>query len=123
VRSFRLGQRLEPIGNFAKTFVSGALGHAGVHVRVFVCFARDRRLQIQRGRADRQSGGRVAHRLQVLQMTVCMACLTFGSGTEHSGHVIEALDVRLGREVQITSIRLRFACKCVLQILFRLTTL
>jgi hypothetical protein len=53
---------------------------------------------------------------------VGMACFTFGSGTEHRGHVIESFDIRFGSEVQITSIRLRFACECVLQILFRLTT-
>jgi hypothetical protein len=55
-------------------------------------------------------------------MAVGMARLTLGSGTEHRGHVIEAFDVRLGREVQITAIRLRFACECILEILFRLTT-
>jgi hypothetical protein len=55
-------------------------------------------------------------------MPVRMACFTFGSGTEYRGDVIESLDVRLGSEVQITPIRLRFACERVLQILFRLTT-
>jgi hypothetical protein len=55
-------------------------------------------------------------------MAMGVASFALGGGTKHSRHVIEAFDVRLGREVQIASIRLRFARKRILQILFRLAT-
>src|ERR1700688_2524268 len=122
VGSFGFGESLEPIGNFTEALVARALRHPRVHIRVFVRFAGNCRLEIQRSRADRQSRGRVADRLEVLQMPMGMAGFAFGSGTEHRGHVIESFDIRLGCEVQITPIRLRFACKCILQILFRLAT-
>src|SRR5574337_1940273 len=38
VRAFGLGQRLEPVGDFLETFVARGLGHAGIHVGVFVGF-------------------------------------------------------------------------------------
>jgi hypothetical protein len=50
-----------------------------------------------------------------------MARLAFGSRAKYRRHIVEAFDVRLGREVQIATIRLRFASESVLQIFFRLT--
>jgi hypothetical protein len=49
-----------------------------------------------------------------------MPGLAFGRGAEHRGDVIETLDVRFGRKVQIAPVGLRFARKSILEILFRL---
>ena len=46
-----------------------------------------------------------------------MSGLPFGGRTEDRRHVVVALDIRLLRKVQITAIGLRFARKCVLEIL------
>src|SRR5208337_3394626 len=59
VRPFRLGEGLEPIGDLVEAFLSGALRHARVHIRVLVGLAGDGRLAILCGGADRQTGGRI----------------------------------------------------------------
>ena len=70
--------------------------------------------------ADRQASRRIAHRFEVLEVAVRMTRLAFGRRTEHRGHVVVSLDVGLGCEIQVTTIRLRLASECVLQILFGL---
>ena len=50
-------------------------------------------------------------------MAVRMAGLAFGRRAEHRGDVVEAFDVGLRCEIQVTTIRLRFAGERVLQIL------
>src|SRR5579862_2103588 len=117
MRALGLRERLEPVGNLAEALLARLLGHAGIHVRVLVSLARDRRLEVQLRLADRQARGGVAYLLQVLEVAVSMTRLTFGRRTEHGGHVVEALDVGLGGEVQISPICLRFARKCILQVL------
>ncbi len=81
---------------------------------------RDGRLQVQPGLADRQPGGRIADRLEVLQVAVGMARLAFGSRAEHGRHVIEAFDIRLRCEIQVSTIRLRLTGERLLEIVFRL---
>jgi hypothetical protein len=54
-------------------------------------------------------------------VAVRVARLAFGSRAKYRRYIVEAFDVRFGREVQIATIRLRFAGEGVLQILFRLT--
>jgi hypothetical protein len=51
-----------------------------------------------------------------------MARFALGCGSKHGRNVIETFDVRLGREIQITPIRLRFSGEGVFQILFSLAT-
>jgi hypothetical protein len=122
VRTLGLGQGLEPVGNLVEALVACVLGHSRVHVGVLVGLAGDRRLQVVRGRTDRQPGGRVAYLLQVLQVTVGVTGLALGGGTEHRGHVVVAFHVRLGGEVQVTAVGLGFAGKGVLQVLFGLAS-
>ena len=99
------------------------LGHARVHVGVLVGLAGDRRLEVLAGRADRQPGGRVAHRLEVLEVAVRVTGLAFGGRTEHRGHVVVTLDVGLGGEVEVAAVRLRFAGERGLEVRFGLAAL
>ena len=96
VRALRLGERLEPVGDFLEAFVARLLRHARVHVGVLVRLAGDRRLQVRRRRTDRQTRRRIADGLEVFQVAVRVAGLAFGRRAEHSGDVVEAFDVRLG---------------------------
>ena len=47
-------------------------------------------------------------------MAMGMAGFTLGGRTEHGRNVIEAFDIRLGREIQVTAIRLRLPREGVL---------
>ena len=98
------GECVEPVGDLVEALLAGALGHAGIHVGVFVRFTGDRRLQIQRCRADGQTRRRIAARLQELEMAVGMARLAFGSRAEHCRDVVITLDVRLLCEIKIAAI-------------------
>ncbi len=57
----------------------------------------DRRLEVQRGAADRQAGGRIADRLEEFEMAVRMAGLALGGGAEDRGDIVVAFDVGLLR--------------------------
>src|SRR5215475_13272069 len=96
-----LGERLEPVGNLVETLFARGAGHAGIHVGVFVRFARDRRLQILLRRADRLAGRRIADFLEELEMTVGMAGLALGGRAEHRRYVVVALNIGFLREVKI----------------------
>ncbi len=73
-----LRQGLEPVGDLVEAFAARGLGHARIHVGVFVGFARDRRLEIEVGGADRLAGRRIADFFQIFQMAMGMAGLAFG---------------------------------------------
>ena len=62
-------------------------------------------------------GVAAADGLEVLEVAVRMAGLALGGRAEHRGHVVETLDVGLGREIEIATIRLRLAGEGVLQVL------
>src|SRR3546814_10121928 len=47
-----LGERFEPVGDFVEAFIARGARHAWIHVRVFVGFARDGRLEVLVGGAD-----------------------------------------------------------------------
>ena len=51
-------------------------------------------------------------------MPVRVAGFAFGGGAEHRGDIVVALDIGLLREIQITTIGLRFAGECGLEIAF-----
>src|SRR5690348_1464080 len=70
VRTLRLRERFEPVGDFLEAFAASGLRHARVHVRVLVRLARDRGLQIVARLADRQARGRIADGLEVLEVAV-----------------------------------------------------
>ena len=120
VRTLGLGQRLEPVGDLGETFFARLLRHARIHVAVFVRLAGDRRLEIRLGLADRQSRGRITHRLEILEVAVRMARLAFGRGTKHRRDIVVAFDVGLGCEIQVTTVRLRLTGERVFQILLGL---
>ena len=80
--------------------------------------AGDRGFQIGLRRTDRQAGGGVADGFQILQVPVRMTGFTFCSRAKYRRDVVVTLNVGLRREIQITTIRLRFPCKRVTQILF-----
>jgi hypothetical protein len=46
-----------------------------------------------------------------------VAGLAFRSRAEHGGHIVEAFDIGLRCEIQVTAIRLGFARERILQIL------
>jgi hypothetical protein len=123
VGALGLGQRLEPVGDLVEALRARGLGHARVHVGVLVGLAGDGSLQVVAGGADGQAGGGVAHLLEVLQVTVRVAGLAFGGGTEHGSDVVLAVHVGLVCEVQVAAVRLRFAGESGLQVLFGLGAL
>src|SRR6185437_271713 len=120
MRALRLGQGLEPVGDFLEAFLARGLGHARVHVGVLVGLARDRALQVGVGFAERQAGGGVAALFEVFEMAVSVAGLAFGGGAEHGGNVVVTLHVRLGGEVEVTAVGHGFAGKRVFQTLLGL---
>src|SRR5690606_2575640 len=111
-----LGQRLEPFGDFLEALFAGGLGHARIHVGVFVSLAGDRRLQVLGGRADRLAGGRVADLGEEFQMAMGMAGLALGGRAEDRGDVVVALNVRLLGEVEVAAVRLALAGEGFLQV-------
>src|SRR6185436_12756730 len=123
VRALGLRERLEPVGDLAEALVARCLGHARVHVRVLVRFARDRGLQVVGCGADRQPGRRVADLLEVLEMAVCMSGFTFRRRTKNGCDVVVTLDVSLLCEVKVTTVRLRLAGKCRLEVALGLAAL
>src|SRR5690606_4346232 len=90
VRALRLRERLEPVGDLVEAFVASRLGHAGVRVGVLGRLAGARRLEVLGGCADRQARGRIADRLEVLEMAVRMTRLTFGRRAEYGRDVVIA---------------------------------
>ena len=72
-----LGQGFKPVGDFVKTFIPGAFGHAGVHVGVLVGLTGDGGFQVGVRGTDGQTGGGVSHFFQVFQVTVCVAGFAF----------------------------------------------
>src|SRR3954468_19372850 len=120
--ALRLGERLEPVGDLAEAFVARLLRHAGIHVGVLVGLARHRRLQVVARAPDRQVGGRIADRLQVLEVAVRVSGLAFGGRAEKRGYVVLAFDVGLRGEVQVAAIRLRFTGERGLQVVVGLGT-
>jgi hypothetical protein len=56
-------------------------------------------------------------------MAMSVAGFTFRSRPEDSENIVVSLNICLGRKVQITSVRLGFTGKRILQILFCLTIL
>ena len=92
-----LGEGFDPVGDFAEAFVARGLGHARIHVGVFVGFPGDRGLEVVRGGADRQAGGRIAGFLEIFEMAMGMAGLTLGGRAEYGGDIVVAFDVGLAR--------------------------
>src|SRR5690606_18142885 len=118
-----LRERLEPVGDLIEPLVARGLRHARVHVRVLVRLTGDRRLQVRARRADRQARGRIADRLEVLEVPVRMAGLALGRRAEYGRDVVVALDVRLRREIEVPAVRLGLARERVLQVLLCLRAL
>ena len=80
---FSVGDRLEDHRDLVETFFPRGLGHIGIHVGVFMGFTGNRGLEIVGGRADGLAGGGIAGLFQIFEMTMGMAGLAFGGGTEH----------------------------------------
>src|SRR5262249_50058614 len=106
-----------------EAFFTRGLRHTRIHVAVLVRLARDRGLEVRVGRTDRQTGGRIADGLEVLEVAVRMSRLAFGGRAEHGRNVVVAFHVRLGSEVEIAAIRLRLAREGVLEVLLGLAAL
>src|SRR5689334_9612083 len=109
MRLLGLGQGLEPVGDFVKAFGAGGLGHARIHVGIFVGLARDRSLEVGVGGADRLAGRRIAHFLEIFQMAMGMAGFAFSGGAEDGGDVIVTFDVGLLCEIEVAAIGLALA--------------
>src|SRR6478752_7107456 len=94
-----LREGLEPVGDLAEAFLTRGARHARIHVGVFVRLAGDRGLEVVIGRADRQTGRRIAAHFEELEMTVRMAGFAFRRRAEHDGDIVEALNVGLLGEI------------------------
>src|SRR5690606_30161778 len=104
VAAFGLGEGFEPVGNLVEALVPGGFRHAGVHVGVLVCLAGDGRVVVVGGGDYGVAGGGISHRLQVCQLAVGVAGLTFGGGADRGGRVVVALDIGLGGEIEIAAV-------------------
>src|SRR6516164_5970034 len=82
VRLLRPGQRLEPFGDLLEPLVPGRLREAGVHLGVLVGLSFDRRLQVVRGRADRDACDGVTDLTEEVEVTEGVPRLTLGDGSE-----------------------------------------
>src|SRR5437660_11109523 len=123
VRLFRLGERLEPLGDLDEAVLARLLGEARVHLRVLVGLACHRRFQVLFGVADGLAGRRVAHFLEVLEVAMSVAGLSFRRIAEEAGEVGPALHVRLLGEIEIAAVGLALACESSLEVLVRLAAL
>ena len=77
MRSLGLGQRLKPIGYFVELLVARRLGHAGIHVCVFMRLAGDCSGKIVRRGTNWQTRGRIAGLFEVLKMSMRVTGLAF----------------------------------------------
>src|SRR5881296_2200486 len=68
VRLFRLGERLEPLGELGKALLARRLGHDRVHLRVLVRLTGDGGLEVLLGLADRLVRHRIADLLQEVEV-------------------------------------------------------
>src|ERR1044072_6845766 len=118
-----LRQGLEPLGDLGQALLARSAGHARVHVGVLVRLARDRGLEVGRGRTDRQAGRRIAAHFEEFEMAVRMAGLAFRGRTEHGSDIVVAFDVGLLGEVEIPAVRLALARESSLQIVLGLGSL
>src|SRR4249919_3243328 len=104
VRALGLGQGLEPVGDFLKSFLSCRLGHSGVHVGVLVGLTGNGGLEVLGRLTDRQARSGVANLLQILEVPVRVPRLALGGGAKYGRDVVEAFNVGLGCEVQVAAI-------------------
>ena len=86
-------------------------------------FAGDSCLEVVRGAADRQAGGRISGLLQVFQVAVGMPGFALCGGAKDGGYIVVTLDVGLGGEVQVAAVGLGFAGEGVFEVLFGLAVL
>src|SRR5512141_2641055 len=79
-----LGPRecLEPFRDLLEALVTRGLREAGVHLGVLVRLAGDRRLEVVRGRTDRDTRHRVAHLGEEVEVAERVARLAFGDRAE-----------------------------------------
>ena len=119
VRALGLGEGLEPVGYFVKTFGAGDFGHAGVHVGVFVGFAGDGGLKVFSGRAEGFAGGRVAALLEVFEVAVGVSGFTLRRCAKDRGDIGVALYVRLLGEVEVALVGTGFAIEGFDEVLVR----
>src|SRR5438552_10304176 len=77
MRPLGFGKGLEPLGNLLEPLFARCAGHPWIHVGVFVGFARNRGDEIGRGAADRFPGDRIRNLLEVFELAMSIAGLTF----------------------------------------------
>ncbi len=122
VRTFGFRKRLEPVGDLVEALGARILGHARIHVGIFVRLARDRAREIGLGRADRQAGRRVSDHFEIFEMAVRVAGLAFRRRSEQGGDIGIAFDIGLVGEIEIAAIGLRLAGEGVLEMLLGFRT-
>jgi hypothetical protein len=116
MRLLGLGEGLEPLRELGEALVARGPRHAGIHLRVLVGLAGDRRLEIRLGLADRLAGGWVADLLQEVEVPEGVPGLGVGGVLVQAGDVGKPLDVGDARKVEVAAVRLRFARERVLQV-------
>ena len=117
MRTFGLGEGLEPIGNLVETFITGFAGHSRIHIGVFMGLAGNRRFEVVRGRTNGLASCGIAGFLKIFEMAVRVTGFTFGGGPENGCNVVVAFNIGLLCEIEITAIGLGFAGKSTLLVL------
>ena len=116
VRLLGLRQGLEPVGDLFVAFFTRCAGHARIHVGVLVGFAGDSGFEVEVGGANGQTRRGISHALHEFQMAVRVPCLALGGGAEDRGHIVEAFDIRLLREIEVAPVCLALAGKGGLEV-------
>src|SRR5262245_36709871 len=93
VRLLGARQGLAPLRDLGEALVARGLREAGIHLRVLVGLAVDRRLEVAVGVADRRAGRGVADLLQEVEVAEGVAGLRLRGVAEETADVRIAFDV------------------------------
>src|SRR5215475_7010353 len=104
MRAFGASQGLEPLGDLLEALLARGLGKARIHLRVLVCLARDRRLEVLHAVADRLGGDWIADALQVVEVAVGVAGFALRGVPKQPCEVRVAFDVGDLGEIEVTPV-------------------
>jgi hypothetical protein len=119
VRLLGLCQGLEPVSDFREAFIACGLREARIHIGVLVGFAVHGGSQVEQRVAQWQARCGIAHRLQIIEMTVRVAGLALSGVAEQAGDFRLSFDTGNLGKIEIAAIGLALASECRLEILVR----
>jgi hypothetical protein len=88
MRLLGFGEGLEPLGDLLEAFFACGARHPRIHIGVFVSLAGNGRYEILRSAADRFARYRIADLLEVFEMAMRVAGLTFCGRAKYRRDVV-----------------------------------